>query len=104
VPGLIMLGMLFVSLPKVPMQLGLLRQGDWAGIIFMAIGLGALQTGLGEGKKHDWFGSDFIVRLSVIAAVALPIFVLIELTVKNPVINLRLLARRNFGLGSASTF
>ena len=104
VPGLMMVAMLFPSLPKAPMQLGLLRQGDWSGIVAMAIGLGALQTVLEEGNKDDWFGSDFIVRLSVVAAIALPIFVWIELTVKNPVINLRLLARRNFGLGTAANF
>src|SRR5689334_216823 len=104
VPGIIMLAMLFVSLPKAPMQLGLLRKGDWAGITFMAIGLAALQTVLEEGNKDDWFGSDFIVRLSIVAAIALPIFVWIELTVKNPVINLRLLGRRNFGLGTAANF
>jgi DHA2 family multidrug resistance protein len=104
VPGLIMLAMLFASLPKAAMQLGLLRQGDWLGIATMAIGLGALQTVLEEGNREDWFGSDFIVRLSVTAAVALSAFLWIELTVKNPVINLRLLARRNFGLGTAANF
>jgi MFS transporter, DHA2 family, multidrug resistance protein len=104
VPGLIMLAMLFASLPKARMQLGLLRQGDWAGIAAMAIGLGALQTVLEEGNREDWFGSDFIVRLAVIAAIALPAFLWIELRVKNPVINLRLLARRNFGLGTAANF
>jgi MFS transporter, DHA2 family, multidrug resistance protein len=104
VPGLIMLAMLFASLPKARMQLGLLRQGDWAGIAAMAIGLGTLQTVLEEGNREDWFGSDFIVRLSVIAAIALPAFLWIELTAKNPVINLRLLARRNFGLGTAANF
>ena len=104
VPGLIMLAMLFASLPKAAMQLGLLRKGDWAGIAAMAIGLGALQTVLEEGNREDWFGSDFIVRLAVIAAIALSAFLWIELTVKNPVINLRLLARRNFGLGTAANF
>src|SRR6185312_1304255 len=104
VPGLIMLAMLFASLPKAAMQLGLLRKGDWAGIAAMAIGLGALQTVLEEGNREDWFGSDFIVRLTVIAAIALSTFLWIELTVKNPVINLRLLARRNFGLGTAANF
>jgi DHA2 family multidrug resistance protein len=104
VPGLLMLAMLYASLPKASMQLSLLRQGDWAGIAFMAIGLAALQTVLEEGNKEDWFGSDFILRLSVIAAVALPVFVWIELTVKNPLLNLRLLARRNFGLGTAANF
>jgi DHA2 family multidrug resistance protein len=104
VPGAIMLAMLLASLPRAPMQLGLLRDGDWAGIIFMSIGLAALQTVLEEGNKDDWFGSDFIVRLSIVAAIALPIFVWIELTAKNPLINLRLLARRNFGLGTAANF
>ncbi len=56
------------------MKLSLLREGDWPGIITMAIGLSALQTVLEEGNKDDWFGSPFIVRLSVIAAVALSLF------------------------------
>jgi DHA2 family multidrug resistance protein len=103
-PGAVMIAMLFASLPKAPMQLGLLRQGDWAGILAMAIGLGALQTVLEEGNRDDWFGSDFIVRLSIVAAVALAAFLWIELTVKHPVINLRLLVRRNFGFGTAANF
>jgi len=102
VPGLIMMAMLWASLPKTEMQLGLLKQGDWLGIAAMAIGLGSLQTVLEEGNKDDWFGSDFIVRLSVTAAVALGLFFFIELTVKRPVLNLRLLLRRNFGLGTLS--
>jgi DHA2 family multidrug resistance protein len=100
VPGVIMVAMLWVSLERAPMQLGLVRQGDWPGVITMAIGLGALQTVLEEGNKDDWFGSAFIVRLSVVAAVALALFLVIELTAKKPLLNLRLLLRRNFGFGS----
>src|SRR5881227_3754236 len=96
-PRAVMIGMLWFSLESEPMKLSLLRQGDWPGIVTMAIGLGALQTVLEEGNKDDWFGSPFIVRLSVIAAIALPLFVLIELTSKKPLLNLRLLFRRNFG-------
>ena len=101
VPGAVMIGMLWFSLEAKPMKLALLREGDWPGIVTMAIGLGALQTVLEEGNKDDWFGSPFIVRLSVIAAVALALFFWIELTSKKPLLNLRLLARRNFGFGSA---
>src|SRR5271165_3964808 len=79
-PGAIMIGMLYFSLEAKPMNLALLRQGDWPGIVTMAIGLSALQTVLEEGNKDDWFGSPFIVRLSVIAAVALSAFLWIELT------------------------
>jgi len=63
----------------------------------MAIGLAALQTVLEEGNKDDWFGSPFIVRLSIIAVVSLALFVWIELTTERPLLNLRLLVRRNFG-------
>ena len=104
VPGAVMIGMLFVSLDRAPMQLSLLRQGDWAGIITMAIGLAALQTVLEEGNKDDWFGSPFIVRLSVIAAVSLTLFIWIELKARNPLLNLRLLLRRNFGFGILANF
>ncbi|MET4605863.1 DHA2 family multidrug resistance protein [Bradyrhizobium sp. JR4.1] len=104
VPGGIMVGMLWYALDAKPMKLSLLRDGDWAGIITMAIGLSALQTVLEEGNKDDWFGSPFIVKLSVIAAVALIAFLIIELTVKKPLLNLRLLVRRNFGFGMLANF
>ncbi|SMF03661.1 MFS transporter, DHA2 family, multidrug resistance protein [Tistlia consotensis] len=104
VPGGIMVVMLWASLERAPMQLGLIRQGDWAGVITMAIGLGALQTVLEEGNKDDWFGSPFIVRLSIVAAAALALFLWVELTASKPLLNLRLLIRRNFGFGSFANF
>jgi len=104
VPGAIMIAMLFFSLEAKPMRLGLLLEGDWAGIFTMAVGLAALQTVLEEGNKDDWFGSPFIVRLAVIAAVALTLFVVIELTARKPLLNLRILLRRNFGFGVLANF
>jgi len=104
VPGAIMVAMLYVSLDAKPMRLSLLAQGDWPGIITMAIGLAALQTVLEEGNKDDWFGSPFIVRLSVISGIALALFFWIEFTSKKPLLNLRLLFRRNFGFGILANF
>jgi MFS transporter, DHA2 family, multidrug resistance protein len=103
-PGAVMIAMLWFSLEARPAKLSLLREGDWAGIATMAIGLSALQTVLEEGNKDDWFGSTFIVKLSVIAAVALTAFLWIELTAKKPLLNLRLLLRRNFGFGMLANF
>jgi DHA2 family multidrug resistance protein len=104
VPGAVMIGMLWFSLEPKPMKLSILRDGDWPGIVTMAIGLSALQTVLEEGNKDDWFGSPFIVRLAIIAAIALPLFFYVELTSKKPLINLRLLFRRNFGFGVLANF
>ncbi len=104
VPGALMIGMLWFSLEAKPMKLSLLREGDWPGVITMAIGLSALQTVLEEGNKDDWFGSAFIVRLSIIATLALALFLAVELTTKKPLLNLRLLGRRNFGFGVLANF
>jgi len=102
VPGAIMLGFLWPTLPVGQMKLSLLKNGDWTGIATLAIGLASLQTVLEEGNKDDWFGSDLIVRLTIVSVVAFALFFWIELTKPQPLLNLRLLMRRNFGLGSIS--
>src|SRR5262249_19661125 len=53
-------------------------------------------------NKDDWFGSPFIVRLAIISAVSLALFVWIELTVEKPVLRLRLLTQWNFGVGTVA--
>jgi DHA2 family multidrug resistance protein len=98
-PSILMVVALALTLEREPVRLGLLKEGDWAGIVTMAIGLSALQTVLEEGNKNDWFGSPFIVKLTIVAVVFLSAFVAIELTIEKPLVNLRLLKRRNFGVG-----
>ncbi len=103
-PGAVMLSALIYALPRSPMQLNLLRRGDWLGIALMAVGLAALQTVLDEGTVFDWFGSPFIVKLSLLAGAMLNAFILLELVIKEPLIQLRLLTRRNFGFGTLCNF
>ena len=102
VPGAIMLAALFYALPRSTPKYDLLKHGDWVGIGLMAIGLAAFQTVLDEGNVYDWFGSPFIVKLSLVAGVALAAFVVWELRHPDPLIRFRLLKRRNFGLGTLS--
>src|ERR1700720_695148 len=100
VPTAVMVSALYLTLEKTPMQLKLLKEGDWAGIATMAIGLSALQTVLEEGNKDDWLSSPFILRLAGVAVVSLALFIWIELTIEKPLIRLRLLKQRNFGFGT----
>src|ERR1700744_3075913 len=100
IPTAVMVSALYLTLERAPMQFKLLKEGDWPGIVTMAIGLSALQTVLEEGNKDDWFSSPFIQRLAIIALVSLSLFVWIELTVEKPLIRLRLLKNRNFGFGT----
>jgi len=102
--GLVMVAMLWYALESAPRQWHLLRQGDWLGMFTMAVGLGCLETVLEEGNKDDWFGSPFIVRLAVIAVLSLAAFIYVEMKRAAPLLNLRLLARRNFCLGTCGNF
>lgn len=102
IPGIIMISMIIYAIPAQPWQLQRLQQGDWWGILFMAIGLGSLEVVLEEGNRKDWFDSSLIVRLAAIAVVSLILFFWIELTHPKPFVNLRLFVRRNFGLASLS--
>ena len=106
VPGAVMLVALVWGLDPAPMQLKKFAQGDWGGIIAIAIGLGALQIVLEEGNKDDWFGSPFILHLSIVSALALSAFLVLELRPgnKSPLVNLRLFARWNFAFASISNF
>jgi MFS transporter, DHA2 family, multidrug resistance protein len=100
IPGLLLLAGVWYGIKQQPPKPELLKQGDWWGIISMAIGLASLQVVLEEGSRKDWFSSSLIITLSAIAATFLSLFFWIELTRKQPFINLRLLRDRNFGLAS----
>ncbi|MDD7805103.1 MAG: DHA2 family efflux MFS transporter permease subunit [Endozoicomonas sp. (ex Botrylloides leachii)] len=99
IPGILMLILLNKGLPKEKTNFSELKRGDWLGIATMAVGLACLQIVLEEGNLNDWFGSSYIVSLSVISVLALMIFVARELTTINPLVNLRLLARPRFSFG-----
>jgi len=100
VPGVLMIAAVWLTMEKQPMDLGLLKKGDWWGILTMAIGLAAFEVVLEDGNRKDWFGDPGIVKLAWIAAIFIPAFIIIELRKKEPLVDLRLFARRNFGLGS----
>jgi DHA2 family multidrug resistance protein len=100
VPGVLMLGAIGWGLDHEPRKFSLLRRGDWWGIGTMAVGLGSLIVFLEEGNRNDWFNSRTISTLGITAMIFLTACVVIELNHREPFINLRLLAQRNFGLGA----
>jgi DHA2 family multidrug resistance protein len=100
IPGAIMLPALIYGLAPSKMQLQKFAEGDWWGIITVAVGLTCLQIVLEEGNKDDWFGSPFITRLSILSAVSLVAFIIIELRRRNPLVNLKLFGQRNFAFST----
>lgn len=69
---------------------------DRYGIALLAVGMAALQYVLEEGNRHDWFDSQEITALAVIAGVALITFVVHELETPSPVVDLRVFSNRSY--------
>jgi len=69
---------------------------DYIGFGLLAVGIGALQILLDKGQEDDWFGSNFIVALTVIAAVCLTTLVIYEWRHKEPIVDVRLFKNSNF--------
>ena len=73
------------------------------GLILLALGVGALQLMLDQGRELDWFNSTEIVALTIIAAGGLIALIIWELTDDNPVVDVSLFKSRNFTVGCVST-
>jgi DHA2 family multidrug resistance protein len=72
---------------------------DYWGIGMLAVGIGALQVLLDKGQEDDWFASDLIRTLAVVAVVGLVALVIWELRAAHPIVNLRALKVPTYATG-----
>lgn len=77
---------------------------DGVGIALVGLGSATLELFLDRGQIDDWFGSPFITWMFVIAVICWVTAIWWELNQKDPIIDLRLLANRNFTIASAFYF
>jgi MFS transporter, DHA2 family, multidrug resistance protein len=76
-----------------------LRDIDYGGLGLIALGLGSLQIMLDRGEDYDWFSSPTIKLFGLLAAIGIVGGIAWLLLVEKPVVNLRCLKDRNFGIG-----
>jgi EmrB/QacA subfamily drug resistance transporter len=74
------------------------RRIDFPGLITMSMFLISLLLALTQGRKEEWT-SPYIIGLFALSGLAFLLFVTIELTVSNPVVDLRLYRNRSFSMG-----
>jgi DHA2 family multidrug resistance protein len=72
---------------------------DWWGLVFLIMGIGALQILLERGESKGWFDSAEITAEAVIAGFGLVAFVVRELLADHPIVDLRILKNRQLTAG-----
>ena len=77
---------------------------DYWGLIFLVVGIGALQIVLDKGQQDDWFNSPFILACSCLSVVSLTLLVLVERNHAHPVVNLGLFRDLSFSAGNLVMF
>ena len=70
---------------------------DLVGFVLVATFLGALEIMLDRGLEDDWFGSSFITTVAIVCALAFVLMIPWEATRRNPAIDVRMVATRQFG-------
>lgn len=72
---------------------------DAIGLGLLAVALASLQIILDKGQEVDWFGAIWIRWTAVILIIMTAAFLLRELTIRAPLVNLRVFRDRNFAIG-----
>ena len=80
------------------------KKVDWWGILFLAIGVGALQVVLEKGEDKDWFQTWWISALTMATVISAVCFVWREVSIDYPVVNFRILRHRSFFIGIFTSF
>jgi len=70
---------------------------DLVGFVLVATFLGALEIVLDRGLEDDWFASSFIVEVTIVCALACVLIIPWEISRRNPTVDVRMLATRQFG-------
>lgn len=69
---------------------------DVVGFLLLVVWVGALQIMLDEGKDKDWFASEEIRVLAIVAVIGFVSFVIWELTEEHPIVDIRVFRHRGF--------
>src|SRR5579863_8991380 len=72
---------------------------DYWGIGLLAIGIATLQIVLDKGQEKDWFGTSWITAVAIVAVATIVAFLIYELHIKDPVVNLRVFKDRTYSTG-----
>ncbi|MEG3765804.1 MFS transporter [Alteromonas sp. 14N.309.X.WAT.G.H12] len=97
---LLAIGLVNWGAPKEEIKYPRFSQGNWLGMLLGITGMVLLTISLTQGVRLNWFNSPLITLCTVNGLLLFTLYLVTEWFHPTPFINLRLLGRRNLGLGS----
>jgi DHA2 family multidrug resistance protein len=104
VPGIVVTAMAWLMIDFDEPDWSLLKNIDVAGLVGMAVFLGALEYCLEEGPTKSWFDDERIVWAAAMSAIGAIVFFWRAFTAREPIVDLTCFRNRNFWTGSAFSF
>lgn len=105
IPANLLAGLLVAwGIPQDPSRPERLRQANWFGMAFGAVGLALLAVGLDQGNRLEWLQSPLVRGALAVGALLFAFYLCTEWRHPAPFIRLQLLKRRNLGLGFSIFF
>ncbi len=80
------------------------RRFDTVGCVLIVLMLGSLQTLLNQGNDWDWNNSPYLMGLLACTVITFVYWVIWELGLREPFLDIRLFAHRNFAIGTLCLF
>ncbi len=74
---------------------------DFIGFGLMAVWLATLQIILDKGHEVEWFSAAWLRWFAVLSTLCFVLFIIREIKTKNPIVDLKAFANRNFALGAS---
>jgi MFS transporter, DHA2 family, multidrug resistance protein len=104
IPGVVVATVVWLCIDIDRPDFSLLRNFDVIGLVLMAAFLACLEYALEEGPRWDWLDDDTIRAAVFVSGVGASLFFWRVLTYRQPIVDLRAFANRNFAMGSFYTF
>jgi MFS transporter, DHA2 family, multidrug resistance protein len=89
----LMFACIWYGVPREKINMALQRHLDWPGLVYAGVGFALLYAGLDQGNRLDWNSNGLVNGLLLSGGLLTLAFVVRELYVEKPFLNLRLLAK-----------
>src|SRR5260370_17272678 len=90
--------MVYLGTPREPVNLEVVRDADWGGMLLLGTGVSMVYAGLDQGNRLDWLESGTVMALLIGGGVLCVAFIINEMLVRRPWAHVNVLFSRNVGL------